>query len=48
MRVTTGSFAGDEGTVITRRGRNRLLVAVTLLQQGVSLEIDDFMLEPID
>ncbi|MCH8923639.1 MAG: hypothetical protein IIA67_10900 [Planctomycetes bacterium] len=48
VRVTAGSFAGAEGTVITRRGRNRLFVAVTLLQQGVSLEIDDFMLEPID
>lgn len=48
VRVKSGSFAGAEGFVITRRGRNRLFVAVSLLQQGVSLEIDDFMLEPID
>ena len=48
VRVKSGSFTGAEGIVITRRGRNRLFVAVSLLQQGVSLEIDDFMLEPID
>jgi transcription antitermination factor NusG len=48
VRVTAGPFAGAEGTVITRRGRSRLFVAVTFLQQGISLEIDDFMLEPID
>ena len=40
-------MAGLEGTVIHRRGKTRLLVAVKMLQQGVSLEIDDFQLEPL-
>lgn len=47
VRVKKGTLAGVEGTVVDRRGRCRLLVAVHLLQQGVSMEIDDYMLEPI-
>jgi len=46
VRVISGPFAGLEGTVLVRRGRRRLLVAVNFLQQGASVEIDDFMLEP--
>lgn len=47
VRVCGGSLDGIEGTVIARRKKCRLLVAVRLLQQGVSVEVDDFMLEPI-
>jgi len=47
VRVLNGSFAGLEGTVLNRRGKMRLLVAVNFLQQGASVEIDDYMLEPI-
>jgi transcriptional antiterminator RfaH len=47
VRVRCGSLAGVEGTVTVRRSRSRLLVAVRLLQQGVSVEIEDFLLEPI-
>ncbi len=47
VRVRQGPFADLEGTVITRRGKTRLLVAVDFLQQGASVEIDDFQLEPI-
>jgi transcription antitermination factor NusG len=47
VRVRGGPFAGLEGTVIERRAKCRLFVAVRLLQQGVSMEIDDFQLEPI-
>jgi len=47
VRVRHGSFAGLEGTVITRRGETRLLVCVNFLQQGASVEIDDYLLEPI-
>ena len=48
VRVRRGAMAGMEGTVLVRRGRTRLIVNVTILQQGVSVEIDDFNLEPID
>ena len=47
VRIKSGPMAGFEGTVIHRRGKTRLLVAVKMLQQGVSLEIDDFQLEPL-
>lgn len=47
VRVRKGPMEGVEGVVVKRRGKTRLLVAVTLLQQGVSVEIDDFLLEPI-
>ena len=47
VRVKSGPIAGTEGIVISRKGKSRLVVAVTLLQQGVSVEIDDFQVEPI-
>ncbi|TWU06953.1 transcriptional activator RfaH [Symmachiella macrocystis] len=48
VRVRSGAFAGTEGTVISRRGKTRLVVEVNFLQQGASIEIDDFLLEPLD
>ncbi len=48
VRVHSGAMAGLEGTILTRRRESRLLVAVRFLQQGVSVELDDFMLERID
>jgi transcription antitermination factor NusG len=48
IRIRHGAMAGLEGTVLVRRGKTRLIVAVTFLQQGVSVEVDDFSLEPID
>jgi transcription antitermination factor NusG len=47
VRVRRGALAGLEGTVLTRRGRSRLLVEVDFLGQGASVDIDDFLLEPV-
>jgi transcriptional antiterminator RfaH len=47
VRVRHGSFAGVEGRVLSRCRRTRLLVEIHFLQQGISFEIDDCMLEPI-
>ena len=47
VRILNGAMAGFEGTIVQRRGCNRLLIAVNFLQQGVSVEINDFMVEPI-
>jgi transcriptional antiterminator RfaH len=47
VRVKCGPFVGMEGTVLKRRGKTRLLVAVDYLKQGASMEIDDFLLEPL-
>ncbi len=47
VRIKSGPMKGLEGAVIERRGQKRLLVAVNYLQQGVSLAIEDFKVEPI-
>ena len=48
VRVRRGAFAGLEGVVLKRRGETRLLVSINFLQQGASVEIDDFLLEPLE
>jgi transcription antitermination factor NusG len=45
VRVRKGLFAGHEGLVLRRRGTTRLVVAVNFLQQGASVELEDFELE---
>ncbi len=47
VRVTSGALEGLEGVVISRRGEDRLLISVQFLQQGVSIQIKDYLLEPI-
>jgi transcriptional antiterminator RfaH len=47
VRVKSGPFAGVEGNVIARCRRSRIIVGVRLIQQGVSLEVDDCQLELI-
>jgi transcriptional antiterminator RfaH len=47
VRVKHGSLMGIEGVVVERRGEDRLLVAVDFLQQGVSILIRDFQVEPV-
>jgi transcriptional antiterminator RfaH len=48
VRIRRGPLDGLEGTVLVRRGQTRLLVSVNFLQQGASIEVDDFLLEPIN
>ena len=47
VRVKSGALMGLEGTILSRRGEDRLLVAVRFLQQGASILIQDFQVEPI-
>jgi transcription antitermination factor NusG len=47
VRVRSGSMAGLEGTVTKRRGRDWLVVAVEFLQQGASVLLEDFQVEPL-
>ncbi|MGA2059069.1 MAG: transcription termination/antitermination NusG family protein [Thermoguttaceae bacterium] len=48
VRVKQGALMGLEGTVLMRRGVTRLLVRVNFLQQGASVEVDDYLLERLD
>lgn len=47
VRVTTGPLRGQEGVVIERRGKRRLLVSVDLLQQGASVDLDECDVQPL-
>ena len=47
VRIRSGAFAGIEGTVTKRHGKDVLLVAVHFLQQGVSVALDDYETERI-
>jgi len=47
VRVKSGALLGIEGVVAERRAKAKLIVEVKFLQQGVSLEVEDFYLEPI-
>jgi transcriptional antiterminator RfaH len=47
VRIKSGRLAGLEGVVTKRRGGWRLLIAVNYLQQGASIEIDDFAVEVV-
>ena len=47
VRVKSGLFRNQEGVVIRRNGKTRLMIAVDYLQQGASLEVDDCLLESV-
>ena len=47
VRVKNGPFAGCEGVVLRREGKTRLLLSVRYLEQGVSMDLDEGLLEPI-
>ncbi len=48
VRVRSGPFANYEGTVLRREGKTRLLLSIRFLEQGVSMELDEALLEPLD
>jgi transcription antitermination factor NusG len=48
VRVKSGVFAGFEGTVIRREGKTRFSLSIQYLNQGVSIEMDEALLESID
>jgi len=45
VRIRSGPLTGTEGVVVKRRGGDRLLVAVRFLQQGASIQLEDFEVE---
>ncbi len=47
VRVRSGPFAGLEGNVLRRHGKTRLLLSVRYLEQGVSMEMDEALLEAV-
>ena len=47
VKVSRGPFAGYEGIVIRREGKTRLLLSIQFLEKGVSMEVDEAVLEPM-
>ncbi len=47
-RVTSGSLMGTEGVVVRRTDRATLVLEVSLLRQGVALEVPLESIEPVD
>ncbi len=47
VRLIDGPLAGLEGTILRRGKRLKFFVAVRLLQQGVSAEVESWMFEPL-
>jgi len=46
VSVSRGPFAGYQGIVIRREGKTRLLLSIQFLEKGVSMEVDEAVLEP--
>ncbi len=46
VSVKRGPFAGYEGIVIRREGKTRLLLSIQFLDKGVSMEVDEAVLDP--
>lgn len=47
VRVTGGAFSGVVGHVIELRGRGRILVGLEAIGQGLEIDIDGSLLEPL-
>jgi len=47
VRVTDGAFAGVEGVVIESRGRKRVVVGISAIGQGLEIDIDTRLLQPL-
>lgn len=47
VRVEFGSFAGVEGIYTAEKGKDRLVVSITLLQRSVAVEIDRTWIKPL-
>ncbi len=47
-RVTAGPLMGMQGIVVRRTDRATLVLEVSLLRQGASLEVDLSLVEPVD
>lgn len=47
VRVRSGPFQGYEGLVLRREGKTRLLLSINFLEQGVSMEMDEAVLDAV-
>jgi transcription antitermination factor NusG len=48
VKVRSGPFAGYAGIVLRREGKTRLLLSIRFLEEGVSMAIDEGLLEVVE
>jgi hypothetical protein len=47
VEITHGALAGVPGRVVRQGQRPRFIVGVRFLQQGVSTDVEDWMIQPV-
>jgi transcriptional antiterminator RfaH len=47
VEITAGPLVGMRGTVVRRGGFSKVIIEVHMLQQGISVEVDETMIQPI-
>jgi transcription antitermination factor NusG len=47
VRIESGPFEGVEGRIVEIRKRHRLVLAISLLQRAISVEIDSAWVTPV-
>jgi transcription antitermination factor NusG len=47
VRIERGPLSGVEGILVRVKGRERLILSVTLLQRSVAVEIDEHWVQPL-
>ena len=47
VRIESGAFEGVEGVIVDVRRRHRLILAISLLQRAISVEIDSAWVVPV-
>ncbi|WP_460184366.1 transcription termination/antitermination protein NusG [Thermopirellula anaerolimosa] len=47
VRIRSGPLAGLEGVIVNRRGKHHLIVMVSFIQKGASVELDVVDVEPL-
>jgi hypothetical protein len=47
VEITHGSLAGVQGRVVGQDQRLRFVVGLQFLQQGVSMDVEDWMIRPV-
>jgi len=48
VRVKAGSLAGIEGILVRKKGAERLILSVDMLQKSVAVELDGYLVERVD
>lgn len=46
VKIVSGPLAGHSGVMMQKKGKSRLVLSLSFIQQGAAVEIDDAVVEP--